>query len=142
MAPKAGYSTPMLHVADVERSIRFYSLLGFETIDTQGEPPGWARLHCEGGALMLLCAEQPVDAARAAATLLYMYAPDLPALRDHLVANAVAVSPIRYPEHMASGEIRVEAPDGYVVLVGHWGKQEHEAWVRHLAERKARLESR
>ena len=34
MSIKAGYSTPMLHVGEVERSIRFYELLGFETIDT------------------------------------------------------------------------------------------------------------
>jgi len=37
MTAKAGYSTPMLHVADVGRSLRFYALLGFETIDTEGE---------------------------------------------------------------------------------------------------------
>jgi hypothetical protein len=30
MTVKAGYSTPMLHVADVARSLRFYALLGFE----------------------------------------------------------------------------------------------------------------
>jgi len=28
MTVKAGYSTPMLHVADVARSLRFYALLG------------------------------------------------------------------------------------------------------------------
>ena len=32
MNVKAGYSTPMLHVADIENSIRFYELLGFTTI--------------------------------------------------------------------------------------------------------------
>ena len=32
---KAGYSTPMLHVADVEHSIRFYQLLGFKLIDAE-----------------------------------------------------------------------------------------------------------
>ncbi len=49
MPPKAAYATPMLHVADVARSLRFYELLGFETIDTEGEGEriGWARMHCE-----------------------------------------------------------------------------------------------
>jgi catechol 2,3-dioxygenase-like lactoylglutathione lyase family enzyme len=75
MAPKAGRATPMPHVADMARSIRFYELLGLELVDTQGEPPGWARLHCEGAAIM---------------------------------------------------------------LSGHWGKTEHEAWEQHLVEWRAR----
>jgi hypothetical protein len=29
MSIKVGYSTPLLHVAEIERSIRFYELLGF-----------------------------------------------------------------------------------------------------------------
>jgi len=32
MNARAGWCTPMLHVADVERSIRFYRLLGFELV--------------------------------------------------------------------------------------------------------------
>ena len=85
MTVKAGYSTPMLHVADVARSLRFYALLGFETIETEGEEGhiGWARTNCQGGGVMFLAAEEPVDPARQA-VLLYMYAPDLPALRAHL----------------------------------------------------------
>jgi hypothetical protein len=45
----------MLHVADVTRSLRFYALLGFETIATEGEGGhvGWARAHGEGDAGML-----------------------------------------------------------------------------------------
>jgi len=49
MSVKAGYSTPMLHVAEIEESIRFYELLGFATVDTDRcKPLGWARMHCEG----------------------------------------------------------------------------------------------
>jgi len=56
---KAGWLTPLLHAADIETSIRFYELLGFTTIDTdRATPVGWARLHCEGGALMFLRAEE------------------------------------------------------------------------------------
>jgi catechol 2,3-dioxygenase-like lactoylglutathione lyase family enzyme len=135
--PKAGWSTPLLHVADVERSIRFYQLLGFELVDTQGEPPGWARLHCEGASIMFLQAEEPLDPKRAI-TPLYMYTPDLPAFRDHLLANGVDVPPIQRPEHMKSGEITVKDPDGQLVFVGHWGTAEHEAWKQHLVEWKAK----
>lgn len=126
----------MLHVSDLPGAIRFYETLGFELIDTQGDPPGWARLHCEGGAIMLFLAEEPLDPARAL-TPIYMYTPDLPALRQHLISNGVAAAPIVHPEYMKSGEMRVVDPDGQVVFVGHWGDPEHEAWLRHLAERKA-----
>jgi hypothetical protein len=65
MSVKAGYSTPLLHVAEIERSIRFYQLLGFTAIDTDRcVPIGWARLHCEdGSAEMFLRAEEPLDAS-------------------------------------------------------------------------------
>src|SRR4029077_4298348 len=62
MSVKAGYSTTLLHVAEVERSLRFYELLGFVSIDTDRcKPIGFARMHCEGGAVMFLRAEEPVD---------------------------------------------------------------------------------
>ncbi len=137
MTPKAGWSTPLLHVADIPRSIRFYERLGFELIDTEGEPPGWARLHCEGGAIMLLQAEEPLDPGRAI-TPLCMYTPDLPALREHLLAHGIDAPPVRHPQYMPSGELALRDPDGQIVLVNHWGDAEHEAWKAHLAEWRAR----
>ncbi len=136
MPPKAGYSTPMLHVADINRSLRFYELMGFETIDTEGDParPGWARAHCEGGALMFLEAEE--GHASPPALMLVMYAPDLPALREHLLASGIQVSAIKYPAYMPSGEINFRDPDGNFLSICHWGKPEHEAWEQRLAEKK------
>ena len=32
-------------------------------------------------------------------------------------------------------EIHVKDPDGYAILVGHWGKREHEAWEKRLAKK-------
>jgi hypothetical protein len=110
MSAKAGYSMAVLHVAAIERSIRFYELLGFVTVDTdRGKPLGWARLHCEGGAVMFLRADEPADAS-AQAVLLYMYTPDLAGLREYLLASGVKVSPVRCPEYMRSGEIRIDDP--------------------------------
>lgn len=132
MSAKVGYSTPMLHVAEIERSIHFYELLGFTVIDTDGcRPLGWARLHCEGGALMFLRAEHPLDPS-AQAIMLYMYTPDLPGLREQLLAAGVQVPEINYPEYMRSGKITMADPDGYIVEIGHWGKVEQEAWEKHL----------
>ena len=34
MPVKACYATPLLHVAEIERSLKFYQLLAFETVDT------------------------------------------------------------------------------------------------------------
>jgi hypothetical protein len=103
MSVKAGYLTPALHVADIEESIRFYELLGFTTIDTdRAEPSGWARLHCEGGAVMFLRAEEAVKIA-ALPVLFYLYTPDLPKLRERLLAHHVNVLAIGYPGYMRSG---------------------------------------
>ena len=137
MPPKAGWSTPMLHVADVARSIRFYELLGFELIDTEGPAtcPGWARMHCEGGALMFLLAEEPLDAS-AQSILLAMYTPDLPALREHLLANGVKVPPTTYPGYMPSGQITLTDPDGYIIGINHWGDEEHAAWLKNIEQKK------
>src|SRR5690348_4520319 len=111
MPPKATYSTPLLHVADIETSIRFYELLGFTTIDTDRcTPLGWARMHCEGGAVMFLRAEHRIDAT-AQGVMLVMYAPDLTGLRQHLLAHGVKVPPISYPGYMPSGEINLADPD-------------------------------
>ncbi len=138
MPPKAGWSTPMLHVSDVPRSIRFYELLGFELIDTEGGPacPYWARLHCEGGAIMLLQAEEPLEDADVKRIPFYMYSDDLPGLREHLLANGLKVSNINRPPYMMSGEVRVEDPDGYVTFIGHWGDAEHTAWLQRIEEKK------
>ena len=126
------YSTPMLHVAEIETSIRFYELLGFTTIDTDRcTPLGWARMHCEGGAIMFLRAEEPVDAT-AQGVMLYMYTPDLTGLRQHLLANGVKVPPISHPGDMPSGEINIADPDGYLIGISHWGKPEQEAWEKRI----------
>ena len=127
----------MLHVGDVARSIQFYKLLGFETIDTEGDPDQicWARMHCEGGAVMFLLAEQPVDAS-AQSILLAMYTPDLPSLREHLLANGVQAPPITYPDYMPSGQITLRDPDGYLVGINHWSDAEHQAWLREVERKK------
>ena len=136
MSVKAGYSTPMLHVAEIEESIRFYELLGFATVDTDRcKPLGWARMHCEGGAVMFLRAEEPVNAS-AHGVMLCMYTPDLAGLREQLMAAGVKVPPIRYPEYMPSGEISIADPDGNTIIVSHWGKAEQEAWEKRISAKK------
>lgn len=122
----------MLHVESIEESIRFYRLLGFDLIDTEGEPViGWARMNCEGGAVMFLRAERPRK-AKDTPVMLVMYTEDLPAFRAQLVDLKMDVREINYPEYMPSGELMLNDPDGNVVLLNHWGAKEHEAWLARL----------
>jgi len=141
--PRAAYLTPMLHVADVPRSIHFYQLLGLELTDYEGDAscPFWARMHSEGGDVMFLLAETPIDASNQT-FLLYLYTDELAALREHLLRSDIKVSEIQRPEYMKSGEISVLDPDSYSVLIGQWGTAEHQRWERERRNRLARLENR
>jgi catechol 2,3-dioxygenase-like lactoylglutathione lyase family enzyme len=136
MEPKVTYATPMAHVKDIETSIAFYELLGFKVIDTdECKPIGWARIHCEGGAMMFLRAEHPVDAT-SQAVMFVMYTPDLPAFRARILAAGQTISEIKHPEYMPSGEAYMKDPDGFIVQIIHWSRLEQEKWEKHLAERE------
>jgi len=130
----------MLHVADVRRSIDFYRLLGLELTDLEGEStcPVWARMHSEGGDLMLLLEETPMEGVQRPFSL-YLYTDELVALREHLLASGIEVSEISRPDYMKSGEISMADPDGYGLFIGQWGTAEHQHWERARRERLAKL---
>jgi catechol 2,3-dioxygenase-like lactoylglutathione lyase family enzyme len=140
MTVKAGYVTPLLHVADVERSLQFYCHLGFEIVDVERADGQleWGRVHCDGGAIMFLREGAP-HVAQEDRFLLALYTPDLPTLRAQLADAGIEVGPIDYPGYMPSGEMSLKDPDGYVILVNQWRKQEHDTWE---LERNKRLERR
>ena len=120
---KATGLIPMAHVADVQRSVNFYNMLGMELRGSlKGSTGGlqWAHVACEGAELMFARASEPVVASQQA-VLFYLYSPDLIALREHLLASGVRVSTITYPDYMPKGEVRVEDPDGYCLLIGQAG---------------------
>lgn len=132
MTATAGWFTPMLHAMDLAKSIAFYETLGFELIDTdRADPLGWARMHCQGGALMLLRAECPPEIEKQG-VLFYMYAADLPAYRQRLLASGIATGEIEYPSHGPSGEIYLRDPDGYLIGVANWGEKEHTEWLKRI----------
>ncbi|MDX1439535.1 MAG: VOC family protein [Rubricoccaceae bacterium] len=137
MTVKAGYATLLLHVTDVERSLHFYALLGFEAVDVERVEGRmeWARVHCEGGAIMFL-REEEAGGPHRDRFLLSLYTPDLPALRAQLAAAGVEVGPIAYPDYMPSGELSLKDPDDYVIFINQWGRHEHDSWEE---ERKQRL---
>jgi hypothetical protein len=113
----------MAHAADVQRAVDFYKLLGMEVRGSLRNPTGelqWVHLASEQAELMFARAAEPVIASQQA-VLFYLYSPDLIALREHLIACGVKVSAIKYPEYMPKGEIRVDDPDGYCLLIGQAG---------------------
>lgn len=133
----------MAHVADVDRSVEFYALLGFFCDSRHSGQDGrtfFASMSSGKARIMFTLASGPVDAAQQA-VLFYMYARDVRGLRQHLLARGLAdgglppgehragkslppvpagivvFEPI-HPFYMPSGEIRIHDPDGYVILVG------------------------
>lgn len=111
---------PFAHVADVERSIRFYSLLGFTAENTLTDDTGrvfWTWMQSDEAALMLAYTESPIVPEHQA-VLFYLYTKDVAGLREHLLANGIEVSEVRYPPHMEQGEIECADPDGYTLLIG------------------------
>jgi catechol 2,3-dioxygenase-like lactoylglutathione lyase family enzyme len=118
--------TPYAHVADIHRSIAFYSRLGLEVQNRHfdGEMLAWAFLatptadrRAAGARLMLAAADRPLDASKQA-VLFYCWTDDARTLHAELVAAGVEVGPIEHPFYMRAGEFEVVDPDGYVVLVG------------------------
>jgi len=108
------------HVADVARTQAFCARLGFRVLDElQGEDgrPYWTHIKAGAASLMFALASEPVIASQQA-VLFYMYCDDVAGLRARLAEAGIGVSEITYPPYMEEGEIRVEDPDGYTILIG------------------------
>ena len=125
MAAQTRSLVAFAHVADVERSIRFYADLGFEVgnrvLSDEVQSDGgsltvWAWLHSEKANLMIGLADEPVD-PRTQAVLFYLYFDDIQATRDALVGLGHAPSAICHPFYMPGGECRLLDPDGYVLML-------------------------
>lgn len=113
------------HVADVPRSIAFYSKLGLEARATH-EVDGrtvWAFMttsentRVQSTGLMLAEGNGAIDAG-VQAVLFYCWTQDVQALRDELVSEGLDVGRVNHPFYMRAGEIRVVDPDGYVLMIG------------------------
>jgi catechol 2,3-dioxygenase-like lactoylglutathione lyase family enzyme len=130
---------PMVHVADVDRSVEFYTKLGFECVSRFSGHDGrtnWADLESKAARIMLARASGPVD-AEVQAVLFYLYSANVRLLQQHLLEqgiphagpppqegiespppNGAAVFDIVPRFYMPAGELRLHDPDGYCLLVG------------------------
>ncbi len=112
---------PLAHVADVQKAIEFYQLLGFDVKNTVRNEQGrlqWAWLQNGGADLMLARSGRPMNPG-AQDILFYMYAPDVAAYRNELESRGVKAGPIKYPFYSPRGEFRIDDPDGYTLFVSH-----------------------
>jgi catechol 2,3-dioxygenase-like lactoylglutathione lyase family enzyme len=124
-APPISGLVPMIHVADMDRSVAFYRQLGFEVgnyVPRVG-PMHWAWLYApkvadwrRGPNLMLVRSDCAVD-GHASEVLFYLYASDLQTLRTSLVGQGVNATEITYPDYLPDGECRVADPDGYTLMI-------------------------
>jgi catechol 2,3-dioxygenase-like lactoylglutathione lyase family enzyme len=112
---------PMAHVTDVQRSLDFYAKLGFEPVSVGKGDDGdvyWA--HAKSGKAHMMFALDPESAKvdKESTVVMYMYAEDIVKLREDLLAKGMPVSEISKPFYMPNGEICLNDPDGYVILIG------------------------
>jgi hypothetical protein len=126
---------PFVHVADVGRSLAFYEQLGLvrgDTMDNAGRL-FWGSMH-NGQALIMFAQADPPIEAELQGVLFYFYSHDILTLREHLLECGLragepaedgnepeeqgVVFPIKYPDYMPRGELRVHDPDGYCLLIG------------------------
>jgi hypothetical protein len=108
---------PFVHVDDVERSIAFYYHLGFivASIYKYRGTPVWAELRSPEASLMVSTDGDPIDACQS--ILFYLYANDLVALREQLLAAEVDVGEIADGSPGPRQEMRLTDPDGYALVV-------------------------
>lgn len=120
MAAQTRSLVAFVHVASVERSIKFYADLGFRVANTvmshDESAPVWAWLESEKANLMVGLADGPVDATQQA-ILFYLYFDNIKQTYTALADLGHSPGEIKYPFYMPGGECRLEDPDGYVLML-------------------------
>ncbi|MBP1609723.1 MAG: glyoxalase/Bleomycin resistance/Dioxygenase superfamily protein [Acidobacteria bacterium] len=120
MAAQTRSLVAFIHVADVERSIKFYSDLGFKVANSvvPGEQtaPVWAWLESEKANLMVGPASEPINSSQQA-VLFYLYYDNIKLTHAALAELGHESGEIKYPFYMPGGEFRLEDPDGYVLML-------------------------
>jgi catechol 2,3-dioxygenase-like lactoylglutathione lyase family enzyme len=114
---------PFIHVSDVARSIRFWEALGFRVVKRY-EPNGrleFAGLESTVAAKVMLARVDPPperEEDRPSPGFLYLYTPDLDALRKRLLAHGIEVGEITDdPGPGSNREMCVRDPDGHGHMV-------------------------
>jgi catechol 2,3-dioxygenase-like lactoylglutathione lyase family enzyme len=106
---------PLLSVADVGRSIAFYTtVLPFRVAEetaVDGETR-WALLRCGSAALMIGRSDRPGDGGMA----LHLYVEDVRACREALLAKGVGATEIQ-PTPYGAEAFHLRDPDGHTLTI-------------------------
>jgi catechol 2,3-dioxygenase-like lactoylglutathione lyase family enzyme len=116
---------PFIHVSDIKASIAFYQHLGFHITarhPTITPDPSWVSMEAGEASLMLQHADDPVS-AQAQGVLFYLFSRDLFGLRDRLIAAGIQAGEIVHGAPGPNAEMRLEDPDGYVLIVAQISEQ-------------------
>lgn len=104
-----------LFPADVDRSVAFYGLLGFEVSGRSAGPPAYAAVRL-GDVRIGLCQAAPVDPATRAlpvGTEIVIEVDDVQTTRDRVVARGVELAEDLVEREWELSDFRVHDPDGY-----------------------------
>ena len=113
---------PFVQVADVNRSIAFYELLGFQVSDTHVHDGklDFAALESAQARIMLARADGRIDPGEQG-VLFYLYVEDLDTYRRQISANGVSAGPIVDGTPGPDREMGLCDPDGYCLMVAETG---------------------
>jgi len=117
-AQRVNRLVPFVKVTDVERSVGFYSHLGFTVLSVfkYRDRLSWAALESDGAEVMLEGTSDPID-PELQGVLFYLYTHDLTALRDQLLTAGVRAGEIEDGSPGPRQEMLLTDPDGYVLMV-------------------------
>lgn len=120
MSHEVSSVVPVIYVTDVERSERFYALLGF-TVSGSGSGSDdawrWSFLQC-GERSLLLASDGTAPGPDPGPASLYVSVTDLQSVGRALAEVGITLEVIGYPDHAPGGEARISDPDGHGILLG------------------------
>jgi catechol 2,3-dioxygenase-like lactoylglutathione lyase family enzyme len=128
--------TPMLNVADIERSLSFYqAIAGFELVSPRGALEQWRWTHIRAGECELMLSESggparppaPVDAAEEEdgwPAIYYCYPEDVTALSGEIRRQGFQPSDLRVTVY-GMKEFELRDPDGHILWFGQAADEPH-----------------
>ena len=110
---------PYARVKDVQRSVAFYSKLGFTIANQHVEnvpDPIWVWLNAGKANLMLHKTDEAIIPSEQR-IFFYLYVQNVAAFRDQVIAVGIVAGPLTHPFYLPLGEFEVHDPDGYAVMI-------------------------
>lgn len=127
--------TPMLNVADIERSLNFYqAVAGFEPVSPRDALEQWRWAHARAGDCELMLSESggpasppaPADAAEDDGwpAIYYFYPEDVTALHGEIRRRGFRPSDLRVTFY-GMKEFELRDPDGHILWFGQQTDEPH-----------------